>query len=269
MGMQVDICNLTLAVEGLANATYRSPTWLPKYPATQSFKAGTYVPFTVILPLDLHSSSYPSVDVLEGFYACDAALKPLPEDQVVPPLPSGTGRSGTAASNDHHPGAASNTGLKSKIKWEPGLMASAGSERACLRDCLDTLNKHTDDCAGMLTGWRGIRIDSFIDMIQALSLSPHPQPTPTHSMLHTQPPTTCCTLAASRAARTQWPSGRSMPARTPAARPNCACSRPRAPPPSSTPRASRLCSWRRWPWRPPCSLRAEAGRGCGDWASFV
>lgn len=158
MGMQMDICNLTLAVEGLANATYRSPTWLPKYPSTQSFKAGTYVPFTVILPLDLHSSSYPSVDVLEGFYACDAALKPLPEYQAVPP-PSGTGRDSTgAASKEHHPGTASNTGLNSKIKWEPGLMASAGSERACLRDCLDTLNRHTDDCAGRQTGWMRIRI---------------------------------------------------------------------------------------------------------------
>lgn len=144
--MQVDICNMTLAIEGLANATHRSPTWLPTYPAKQSFKAGTYVPFTVILPLDMHSVSYPSVDVLTGFYACDAALKPLPDDQVVPP--PGAGQSGIDADNDVHPRGPSKTGLQSKIKWEPGFAASAGSNAVCLRDCIDPLYKHTDDCAG-------------------------------------------------------------------------------------------------------------------------
>jgi hypothetical protein len=145
---QVDICNMTLAIEGLAKAMYRAPSWLPKYPAKQSFKAGTYFPFTVILPVDpgsLSAYSYPSVDVLTGFFACDAALKPLPEDQVVPP--PGTGRSSIEADDDY-PGSGSSTGVGSKIKWSTGFMASAGGDTNCLGSCLDPIKKQEDDCAG-------------------------------------------------------------------------------------------------------------------------
>lgn len=145
---QVDICNMTLAIEGLERASYKSPAWLPKYPAKQSFKAGTYFPFTVILPVDpgsLSAYSYPSVDVVKGFFACDAALKQLPEDQVVPP--PGTGRSSIEADDDY-PGSGPKSGLNSKIKWNTGFLASAGSNTDCLGGCLGTLNKQTDDCLG-------------------------------------------------------------------------------------------------------------------------
>lgn len=143
---------MTLAIEGLEKASYRSPTWLPKYPAKQSFKAGTYFPFTVILPVDpgsLSAYSYPSVDVLKGFFACDAALKPLPEDQVVPP--PGTGRSSIEADDDY-PSSVPKAGFGSKISWKKGFAASAGSNTACQGQCMDKLNSGSanfgDDCAG-------------------------------------------------------------------------------------------------------------------------
>ena len=85
---QVDICNLTISISSLETATYKNPAWLPNYPKTQSFKSGTYFPFTAILPMNAGSSAsyrYPTVDVKMGFYACDAALKALPEDKIVPP----------------------------------------------------------------------------------------------------------------------------------------------------------------------------------------
>lgn len=147
---QVDICNLTISISSLETATYKNPAWLPTYPKTQSFKAGTYFPFTAILPMNagsLASYRYPTVDVKTGFYACDAALKPLPEDQVVPP--PGTGRSSIEADDDF-PGSntagGSGSGFGSKIKWS-GFRASAGAQSDCLATCLANLHKQGDDCA--------------------------------------------------------------------------------------------------------------------------
>lgn len=145
---QVDICNLTISIAGLDTATYKTPAWLPTYPKTQSFKAGTYFPFTAILPINadsLASYRYPTVDVRTGFFACDAALRPLPEDQVVPA--PGTSRSSIEADDDF-PGSNSgnSNNFGSKIRWS-GLRTSAGAQMDCLGTCLANLHKQGDDCA--------------------------------------------------------------------------------------------------------------------------
>lgn len=138
---------MTLSIAGLPTATYKNPNWLPAYPKTQSFKAGTYFPFTAIIPMDSSSAAsynYPTVDVLRGFFACDASLKALPDDQVVPP--PGKGRSSVAADDDY-PGSSSANGFGSRIKWA-GLVSSAGTKSDCLNSCMAKLNKSPDDCSG-------------------------------------------------------------------------------------------------------------------------
>ncbi len=145
---QVDICNLTLSISHLETATYKNPAWLPAYPKTQSFKSGTYFPFTAILPMNtgtLASYRYPTVDVKSGFFACDAGLRALPEDQVVPP--PGMGRSSIEADDDFPGSSTGSTGFGSKIRWA-GFRASAGAQTECLAGCLANLNKQKDDCAG-------------------------------------------------------------------------------------------------------------------------
>jgi|EP00624_Nannochloropsis_granulata_P000667 hypothetical protein len=145
---QVDICNLTISISSLETATYKNPAWLPNYPKTQSFKSGTYFPFTAILPMSAGSSAsyrYPTVDVKVGLYACDAALKALPEDKIVPH--PGTRQSSIEADDDlpeSNPAAAS--GFGSKIKWSE-FQTSAGAQSECLPTCLSNLNKQGDDCA--------------------------------------------------------------------------------------------------------------------------
>ncbi|GAB5029719.1 Hypothetical protein NocV09_00103330 [Nannochloropsis oceanica] len=145
---QVDICNLTISISSLETATYKNPAWLPNYPKTQSFKSGTYFPFTAILPMNAGSSAsyrYPTVDVKMGFYACDAALKALPEDKIVPP--PGTRQSSVEAGDDlpeSNPAAAS--GFGSKIMWSD-LNTAIGAQSKCLITCLGNLNEQGDDCA--------------------------------------------------------------------------------------------------------------------------
>lgn len=144
----MDICNLTLSVGGLATASYKNPTWLPTYPKDKSFKLGTYFPFSIVIPVKAGSASsynYPPVDVIRGFYACDAALRALPEDQVVPA--PGKGKASPTADDDGPSSQSTTGGFGSKIKWS-GFLSAAKSDPDCISACLAKLNQQKDDCAG-------------------------------------------------------------------------------------------------------------------------
>jgi hypothetical protein len=58
---QVDICNLTMAIQNISSALSVDPSWLPTYPPNTSFKAGSYFPFTIVIPQTNASSTYPQV----------------------------------------------------------------------------------------------------------------------------------------------------------------------------------------------------------------
>lgn len=141
----VDLCNLTLSIEHLDTAVYASPDWLPSYPRTSSFKAGTYFAFSAIIPVSANGSDasrYPNVDVHRSFYACDENLRRLPEDQVVPPPGTKLPTSGRTPSK-----APANT-FGSKIKWGEFIKA-AGASKDCINPCVATLNAATEDCAAV------------------------------------------------------------------------------------------------------------------------
>lgn len=146
---QVNLCNITLSIENLGLATVKTPSWLPHYPSSQFFAAGTYFPFSAIMPVTKSTTyTYPTVDVSRGFYACDKKLKPLTQDQIVPPpgldpvpaednAESSQGGTGT--------GASSAAGNKGKINWD-GLVRSAGTKSSCLSPCLAGIKGEKDDC---------------------------------------------------------------------------------------------------------------------------
>lgn len=80
----VDLCNMSLSVQNLGTAYYKSPDWMPRYPQTSSIKARSYFPFTVIM-VRPPGEVYPLVTIPRTFYACDKDLKQLTGDAVFPP----------------------------------------------------------------------------------------------------------------------------------------------------------------------------------------
>lgn len=159
----VDICNLTVSVERLSEAVSVSPAWFPHYPRAESFKAGTYLSFSVVLPAhtdegdssgqegDQSSSwSSPAVDVSRSLFACGPQLQPLPEEAVVPApgslahheqeLTMTTGQASSSPSlMPHH---------ARRTQWEERLLQVAGEQQACLAPCLDSLHYHRADGGG-------------------------------------------------------------------------------------------------------------------------
>lgn len=80
----VDMCNMSLSVQSLDKAYYRSPNWLPRYPINSSIAARSYFPFTIIMVRPA-GGAYPLVTIPRTFYACDKNLKELTGDAVFPP----------------------------------------------------------------------------------------------------------------------------------------------------------------------------------------